>query len=401
MSWQDNLHGNAALTSPSGIVFLPQWIGDSREMEKKLGIFEYPNVRGANVQDLDVGPTRYPLTIYFEGENNDVDAENFFTACKERGPWAVFHPVKGNLTLQLVKIKEEIEPVSSGNITKIATDWIEPGTNAPLVFAPDVASQISDATGSVYEDFGDAINTSSPLALAQVYSDVVEVTASIASLNSLISDNSGILQTLSATLSVATLDAYSLGASVQALVAMPGTLQPNTSSAFSFYLNLMNNSSVLAPSTPSVNGLNSMAMLELVETSCFIAMCQAVLDANLTSRAQAIGYLNSLTTAFSTMCEILDSAQTLYASNPLATQYFSLSQCYTGLLSLLQATCNYLLTEAWGLAVAKYITLSRDRAPIEIALTEGVDLDDFISSNQLYGTEILLLPAGTQVVVYL
>ena len=60
-----------------------------------------------------------------------------------------------------------------------------------------------------------------------------------------------------------------------------------------------------------------------------------------------------------------------------------------------------ILRRSFDLAAVRYITLQSNRVPLEIALTEGMDLDLFISANQLKGDDILLLPAGRRVAVYL
>jgi prophage DNA circulation protein len=121
MSWLDRLRSDIELTSPSGAVFNPLWIGDDISMAKKLGIFEYPKVLGAVVQDMDVGATSYPLSLFFEGPDNDLEAADFFKACKERGPWTVIHPVDGTLILNLVNISKKVRPVESGNLTQVDT----------------------------------------------------------------------------------------------------------------------------------------------------------------------------------------------------------------------------------------------------------------------------------------
>ena len=121
MSWRDRLRQSIELTSPDGNIFEAAWQGNSRSMDKKLGLFEFPKVKGTKVQDLDIGSARYPLTIFFVGENNDQESDRFFKACRERGVWTVIHPVRGSLNLQLISVTENIQPVESGNVTQFDT----------------------------------------------------------------------------------------------------------------------------------------------------------------------------------------------------------------------------------------------------------------------------------------
>jgi len=152
MSFLDRLRPSIQLTSPGGSEFTALWQGNTRSIEKKLGIFQYPKVRGAIVQDLDVGPVRYPLTIFFQGEDHDLESNRFLDACKENGRWQVVHPVHGQLELQLVSATEQALPVESGNLTQFDTVWLEPIREAqlasPAQLKSSVANQINVANGS-------------------------------------------------------------------------------------------------------------------------------------------------------------------------------------------------------------------------------------------------------------
>ena len=81
MTWADRIKKIISLESPDGNTFEALWAGDERILSKKLGIFEMPDVKGAIVQDLEVGGTRHPISIYFDGPDNDIVAQSFFVAC--------------------------------------------------------------------------------------------------------------------------------------------------------------------------------------------------------------------------------------------------------------------------------------------------------------------------------
>ena len=106
MSWEDRVRGNITLTSPDGDNFVGKWIGDPRESQKQLGIFTYPKVDKQIVQDLGISGISYPLTIAFDGEDNDLEATRFFDALSARGPWSINHPTKGQLFYNLPVLKK-------------------------------------------------------------------------------------------------------------------------------------------------------------------------------------------------------------------------------------------------------------------------------------------------------
>ena len=85
-------------------------------MEKKLGIFQFPKVKGAKIQDLDVGAVAYPLTIFFEGPDNDIEAEKFFIACSEKGLWNINHPVKAFMSTRVITIAPGKNPAHAAQL---------------------------------------------------------------------------------------------------------------------------------------------------------------------------------------------------------------------------------------------------------------------------------------------
>ena len=89
--WQQRTRPEIKFTSPEGNVFLALWRSNTTPQEKKVGIFNYPKINGSVTQDLGTNSARHPMTIYFEGANNDLEAELFQAAFNETGPWTVIH----------------------------------------------------------------------------------------------------------------------------------------------------------------------------------------------------------------------------------------------------------------------------------------------------------------------
>lgn len=84
-------------------------------------------------------------------------------------------------------------------------------------------------------------------------------------------------------------------------------------------------------------------------------------------------------------------------------QFISQSVGYSTVQNLYALTMQYLLSQFFNLKIEKRFTLKNKRSPLEITVTEYGTLDDydlFIESNQLSGDEILILPAGKEIVIY-
>jgi hypothetical protein len=438
--WKARLQPTIKFTSPAGNEFEAKWIGGPRTMEKKLGIFVYPRVIGNVVQDLDVNSTLYSLTIYFDGKNNDTEAQRFFLAAKERGQWKVEHPVQGPLQLQLISITENNEPVRNGGITEINTEWIEPIDPAKLLTAAELQGLIDglsdDLDASAIEQFVDAVNDASETLQAginQAVQGVQNVSDFIFSpLTSIVDsvDNTfntiqnGITDTLNATV----LQAVSLGGQIQQLIQTPLLVTNDIQSRNETYLNFTEEIIGDLPTTGGANNKNLSIVNELALMSTTTSMAKissggiaaatagapvATGIQNVTtvtpivSRAQAVDLASQISDFFDDVTNSLDNVQALYDTAPIENQYFSQSKSYSKAALLMAYTQKLLLLSTFDLKVEKRFILDRNRSPIEIALSEyggpgdnDQNIDLFNLSNNLKGKDIVLLPAGREVVVY-
>lgn len=409
MTWLDRLQPEIILTSPSGQVFTASWRGNSRTKEKRLGVFEYAKIPGAVIQRMGSGPVRYPLSFYFDGPNHDIIASNFFAACSDdSNSWSVNHPVHGLLTLDLMTITEENNPVESGNITLVTTEWIEAITIVTLQSVPQLEETIKDQSTVVKtkaaEQFFDKV--------VNIYNNVVafknKVVSTINKVKAVInrvkqtvvavrSSIESVYRNITNTIQSAVLSVTSLAGEVQLLIDLPGQMVTDTVSRFTFYGELVDDMF----SDSVVDDMGSLALKELIATSCVIGVVQTVINAEITNREDALAYADIVSDTFIKVTDYLDAGQAALGSLAIDKQFFSQSQSFNDTALLVAQTIQLLLIRSYDLAVAKRFTLAHNRAPIEIAITEGVDLDEFISTNRLKGNEILLLPAGKEVVVYL
>jgi prophage DNA circulation protein len=407
MSWQERLQQGIALVSPLGEEFIADWRGDKRSVDKVLGVFKYPFVRGVRVQDLDVAGVTFPLTIYFEGVDNDLVSERFFAACGQRGLWTVNHPTKGIRILQLVSVTENIQPVESGNLTVFDTEWLEPMVERSSQSVAQLGAAAKATAAVVMEKAGDQFEDGTKLdkpgllarfkagvagttkliadTLAPITQTVAEVNAQVESIHR------GIV----ATLDSSALSVVALAGQVQNLIDLPGQIKTDLGVRLEYYGKLITDVTGLTDKNS-----NDAATKELVVVTALSSVMLMVTDSSPTTREESLELVDTVAATLATVTSALDTNQTQFAGNTVETRYFSQSAAYTDTARLVAQVMELLLRQAFDLAVAKRFTLKTNRCPVEIALTEGVDLDLFISSNGLKGNDILLLPAGREVVVY-
>lgn len=410
-TWRDRLGPDIQLNSPSGQHFRAYWRGGSRSVKKKLGVFSYPKVRGADVQDLDVEGDEYPIAFMFEGPDHDRDANRFWRACKERGPWVIDHPRWGYKTLQLVSVNEEYQAVESANTTSINSEWIEPmGNDAPVAEAAvesEVDQTIMDCNEASGETFIELMDHPQPPPgkLAVLKASIQRFRTNLAVARSAVTGISAaitpvrdqILQTVQSLFT----DMASFSGAVQNLVTTPGLIIDDLSARFDYYESIIADSVLLNPPMPTPEGLAGVALHELIGTAALTALARSIRDHEFTTREEALAYSARFHAAYRTLQANLDAVQALYAGQPIERQFIAQASVYGDIARLVQSVTDMQLRRSFDLSVAKRITLTTNRTPVEIAITEDVDLDQFIAANHLQSDDVLILRAGREVVVYL
>jgi len=419
VSWSDRVQGTIKLTSPDGEVFSAKWIGNSRSVQKKLGIFTYPKFDGAVLQDLGLAGTRYPLKLHFDGPDNDLESSRFFDAFTARGTWQIQHPTKGMLTLQPLTVTENIEPTESGSITVFDTEWLQPVSPASVVSTAQLAAFIRSQSRNI-DDV--ALSQMTIVADQQSVEEVnaiknaTETTLSVydktvASLletsGGLAAEAAGIRRGIADTLSTTPLDLTVLGGQIQAVMRTPSKVTGDMLQTLKPFADFIDQISVLPDEEADQNYLNILAIREIFLTSANSSMALVSSANTLDTRAQALEAADLLSLQFQTITDSLDVAQNQFETLRVDQQYFSQSTSFVESAQITAGATRYLLEASFNLAIEKRFTLDRERAPIEITITEYGELGDedsnfdlFITSNELKANDILLLPAGREVVVY-
>lgn len=430
MTWQNRLRPTIKFVSPEGNEFEAFWQQSDHIVPKKLGIFEYPLVRGTVVQDLEASSDRYTIPFGFAGQDHDQEAFRFILACRERGQWGVTHPTEGFLGLQLISITKLDRPVAEGNITRFESEWIEPIDETSLQTASELAglvgNRFNDLNASAADQFVKNIrsDTTSGLfaiqqAVQKVQNAVDTVLGPIATANDAIySATTAIQRGIQDTLTATIFQPLSLVGQIQNLIQLPGRAIQDISSRLSAYVDLAAELFGLSPDQPTVLGRNTVAVQELSLTAIIASNAEIVTTGpqkpdvpvigGIRSRSEAVDFSLELRNNFIDITDKLDETQTLFEDTDIDAQYFSQSESFNDALSLTSTAQQFLLISAYDLSIERRFTLSRPKTPIQIVGEEygsfGVQNDDlidlFISSNNLRGTEILFLPAGREVLVY-
>lgn len=418
MSYRERLLPNITLTSPTGQVFTAKWSGDSRSREKQLGVFKTPGVTGAKIQDLDLDAWSYPLTIYFDGKDNDKDAEKFTTALSERGSWTVIHPVKGEKTLQLVSFSEAIQPVTSGNITVVSTEWLEVTDFSGEVSGSQLSSSVISLDTLLQSTGADQFNGVVSLNTADKIGAFTGAVNNVANAFNVvltpITDTVATVQAQADSIKRGidtgldgVIDVLSIAGQVQALVALPNQIVTDINSKLDTYQRFADTILSGSPENASPANINVVAVQELTLTATIGAVGVASVATELTTRQAVIDSVGRNLGLFNTVTDGLDVVQEIFEDENLNRSYFSQSQSYVDAAQTVAKTVEYLIKSAFDLAVEKKILLTEPTNPVMIAMQEydgpgegDENINLFYESNELSGNECLLLPVGKVVVVY-
>ncbi|MCK5641500.1 MAG: hypothetical protein KAJ19_11910 [Gammaproteobacteria bacterium] len=419
VDWRDRLDPIIILESPEGNVFDAFWIGNARSFEKSLGVFKRPGVQGAEIQDNARGPVSWPLVIYFAGPDHDIESEKFFEAAKEDGEWEIDHPTKGTLVLQLVSISEAIEPVVSGNITQFDTQWLEPNLKTVIRSTSEIGADIIGQSDTVNDVSSEQLEDNTIQNTAeQTFSIKSAVTKTISTVKSTISKLSETSAALNAralsiqrgiqtAIQAPVIAVTSLGGQIQNLVEFPLLATNDISSRLSSYGDMINGLLGIEASEPRISGRNTVAVKEVALVSAIVSISQIAATGLLQTRSQAIETSVKITELFDSIVNGLDADQEFFDGTDIDVQYFSQSASYSDALKIIALANQYLLQASFDLAVEKRFLLDKPSSPIVITINEYGSLGDndsnfdlFIESNELKGNDILWLPAGREVVVY-
>ena len=408
------------LTSPSGLEFTAKWAGDARSREKQLGIFKTPGVKNVKIQDLELDAWSYPLTVHFDGPDHDTNAENFVTALDEKGEWTVIHPVKGPKTLQLVSFSEAVQPITSGNITTVTTEWLEITGDSGAVSASQLSGLAKAQNIVLQGTAADQLNAVAILDTADKagkFKTAVENTVTAFDLTlSAITDTVAEVQAqadsikrgIDNVLNTTPIDVLSIAGQIQALVALPNLIVTDINAKIDTYGRFADRIFNGSPEAASPAGINTAAVQELGLTAALGSVGVASVTSALFSRQAVIDSIESNLTLFNTITDGLDVIQEIYSDELLSRSYFSQSDSYPDAAQIVGLTVAYLIKSAFNLAVEKRIVLTEPWNPVMLAMQEydgpgelDANISLFYDSNELTGDLCYLLPVGKEVVVYL
>lgn len=409
MGWEDRISG-AAYTSPSGDRLSFDYENVSKEIDIKGSAFEFPDVNGTYIQPGGHSGRRYPLRLFFWGDNYDQKVATFEKMLLQPGIGKLDHPVYGSVDVVpfgMIKRRDDLKTAANQAILEL-TFWETLDLIFPSIQNDGVAEILSAINAFNEEDDGKiniktAVETASFKSsyqsflknakggLQEVADARADVQKQFEAVNKSINDGINILIAKPALLLFQT----------KTMIQIPARSSVSISARLEAYKNmgaaLINEEEPLTKGNDSRHE-NNYATKDIFVTTATTGSIVSVVNNEFTTKVEAIEAAEEITNQL--------SAAVVWRDNNLKSLgIIDTGGSYQKLQKAAALTIGYLVQLSFNLKQERRIILDRDRTIIDLVaeLYGSIDeqLDFFINSNNLTGSEIKEVPKGREIVYYL
>lgn len=413
MAWNDRIR-EAAYTSPSGVRTAFAYENVSKTVEKKTTGFEFPDANGTYVQDLGHTGRRYPLRVFFWGDDHDLEADAFEAALLETGDGRLEHPRYGMVDVVpfgQIKTRDDLKTAANQSILEV-TFWATIGLVYPTVQsdpAAAVVAAINEYNAAASAEFETVIDLDSAVEQAtfkNTYENLLGGAESGLQAIADVQDNvrsqfNAIVDSVNQGIDILVAQPLTLAFQTSLLIQAPARALTSIEARLNAYSDLASaiisgDGAVVAPSGDS-RSLNEFRTNDLYASGYVTGSVVSVLNMQFVTKADAIRAAEAILEQFQAVAAWRDD------------NFRSLSEVDTGaayqqLQEAVALAAGFLVDISFSLKQERGIILTRNRTIIDLSaeLYGAVDseLDFFISSNNLSGSEILELPKGREIVYY-
>lgn len=413
MAWNDRIR-EAAYTSPGGTRQTFEYEDVKRSVDKRTTAFNFPDADGTYVQDLGHSGRQYPLRLIFWGDDCDLEAASFEGLLLERGIGKLEHPIYGTVEVVpfgTISRRDDLKTAANQAVLEVAfwetiglvypTSQTDPGSAVVAAVDSFNASAAAELNDSL--DLDTAIER---ITFQNNYAQLLDTAKS--TLETVAAVQANVEQQFNAIVSSIELgidtlvgDPLSLAFQTSLLIQAPARAAANISARLSAYRDL---------ATAIISGDGA-----VVEPGYDSREANTFFTRNLYATSYVTGSIvSSVNTQFETKNEALQAAEEILSQFEDVAEwrdnnYESLSEVDTGaayqqLQEAVALTAGFLVFISFSLKQERKLVLDRARTIIDLVaeLYGSIDdqLDFFINSNSLTGSEILELPAGREVVYY-
>jgi prophage DNA circulation protein len=405
MTWNDRII-EAAYNSPSGVRTTFDYEDVSKAVDKKTTGFNFPDVKGTYVQDLGHTGYRYPLRVFFWGDDYDIEAEAFEASLLESGTGKLEHPAYGIVDVVpfgTITRRDDLKTRANQAIIEV-TFWETTGLIYPTVQADPgtaVLIAVGEYNNTASEEFEDSIDVDSAVEQAtfknsyqslldkarsglQVVADTQDdVRRQFDAIGDSINEGIDILVTQPLNLAFQTIQ----------LIQAPGRALASIQASLSAYSDLLT-SLITGDSEPDSNEFHTQ---DLYASTYITGAIISVVNTQFITKPEALE-------AAEEILEQLDAVTDWREANFQVLDEVDTGGAYQQLQEAVALTAGFLVEISFTLKQERRIVLDRDRTFIDLVAELYGETDErydfLISSNDLSGSEIIEIPKGREIVYY-
>lgn len=411
MGWTERIR-EAAYTSPSGIRITFDYEDVSRSVEKKTSAFTFPDADGTYVQDLGRTDRRYPLRIFFWGDNHDLASNAFEEILLERGAGTLEHPMYGSVNVVPfgeISQRDDLKTAANQSVIEVVF-WETIGLAYPTTQgdpASEVLSAVDEYNAAKAEEFANSVNTDTESLrekLKGVYTASLNAVKSGLQKVADVQENvqkqfDAIYDSINTGLDILVGQPTTLAFQTTLLIQTPARASANIKAKLDAYGNLIG--AIISGDGANVSGSsqsNDFYSNDLYASTHITGLITSVINTEFQTKPEALSAAEFILDEFADITAWREANYAIIGAIDTGESYQQLQEA-VGLAA------GFLVEISFTLKQERSLVLTRNRTIIDLCaeLYGAVDsvLDFFISSNDLSGDEILELPAGRKIVYYI
>ena len=413
MSWQGRIR-EAAYTSPSGERITFGYENVSKKVDKKTTGFEFPDADGTFVQDLGHTGRKYPLRVFFWGDDYDQEADAFEAALLERGTGKLEHPIYGTVDVVpfgTITRRDDLKTGANQAVLEI-TLWETIGLiypSAQVDPASAVLLSVDEYNDAVAAEFEEVTDLDSAVDAATFKNDYNALLDEAESGLQSIADTQAdvqkqfdtVVDSINRGIDILIAQPLTLAFQTAAMIQAPARALTSITARLDAYKNLANSiisgdDAVVTPSTDASSS-NKFHTNDLYASTYVTGSVVSAVNNQFTTKTGALEAAETILTQ-------LDDVVNWRDANYQALGEVDTGSAYQQLQEAVALTAGFLVEISFSLKQERSIILDRNRTIIDLSaeLYGSVDdqLDFLINSNNLSGSEILEIPKGREIVYY-
>lgn len=410
IGWEDRLRG-AALTSPDGTRLDFDYENVSKSIDKKTTAFDFPDVDGTYIQESGHTGRRYPMRIFFWGDDHDLKSAAFEEMLLQKGIFELEHPIYGVVEVVpfgTITQRDNLKTAANQSIIEL-TFWETIGLIYPES-EDDEGAETLNAIDEYNQEFDDNIDLTSAVetssfknsydvflkktksALQKVADSQADVQKQFDAFDKSITDSLDLLVAKPALLIFQT----------KLMIQSPARAITKLNARLTAYKDLADSFTTGDKSTQT-NGndnrpANDFAASDVFVSTSITGSIISVINNEFVTKTEAIE-------AAENIIEQFDAAVVWRDDNFQSLEEIDTGGSYQKLQNAVALAAGYLVQISFSLKQERRIVLDRNRTFVDlIAELYGetdAQYDFFINSNNLSGDEIKELPAGREIVYYI